>query len=117
VRATYGLIQIIAIGAASHSCGVYMAFWFPAVPAWVWVTAASVGLASINSFHVGWFGEFEYWFAFIKVLAIIIFILSVRCLSSVSPQRGRSGSGILSRTVVLCLTAGRHLACAHSRDH
>jgi amino acid transporter, AAT family len=74
VRATYGLIQIIAIGAEVTAVGIYMAFWFPAVPAWVWVTAASLGLVSVNTFQVGCFGEFEYWFALIKVVAIIVFI-------------------------------------------
>jgi L-asparagine transporter-like permease len=75
VRATYGFIQIIAIGAEVTAVAIYMAFWFPAAPSWIWVAAASLGLVSINSFQVGWFGEFEYWFAFIKVLAIISFIL------------------------------------------
>jgi amino acid transporter, AAT family len=75
VRATYGLIQIIAIGAEVTAVAIYMAFWFPAIPAWLWITAASLGLVSVNAFQVGCFGEFEYWFAFIKVLAIIVFIL------------------------------------------
>jgi amino acid transporter, AAT family len=75
VRATYGFIQIIAIGAEVTAVAIYMAFWFPAAPSWIWVAAASLGLVSINSFQVAWFGEFEYWFAFIKVFAIIFFIL------------------------------------------
>lgn len=75
VRATYGFIQIIAIGAEVTAVAIYLAFWFPAVPPWVWVLTASVGLVTINSFQVGWFGEFEYWFALVKVLAIIIFVL------------------------------------------
>lgn len=75
VRATYGFIQIIAIGAEVTAVAIYMAFWFPAAPSWIWVAAASLGLVSINSFQVRWFGEFEYWFAFIKVFAIIFFIL------------------------------------------
>ena len=75
VRATYGLIQTIAIGAEVTAVAIYMALWFPTVPAWVWVATASLGLVTINTFQVGWFGEFEYWFALIKVLAIIIFIL------------------------------------------
>ena len=32
VRATYGLIQIIAIGAEVTAVAIYMAFWLPAVP-------------------------------------------------------------------------------------
>jgi amino acid transporter, AAT family len=75
VRATYGLIQIIAIGAEVTAVAIYLAFWFPGIPAWVWIAAASLGLVTVNNFQVGYFGEFEYWFAFIKVAAIIVFIV------------------------------------------
>src|SRR5205814_1667746 len=35
----------------------------------------SVGLVAINTAQVGRFGEFEYWFALIKVVAIVAFII------------------------------------------
>ena len=63
VRATYGFIQILAIGAEVTAVAIYAAFWFPAVPQWVWVTTASVALVVINTAKVSRFGEFEYWFA------------------------------------------------------
>ncbi len=75
VRATYGLIQIIAVGAEVTAVAIYMSFWFPTVPGWIWVASASLGLVMINSLQVGWFGEFEYWFALIKVVAIVIFVI------------------------------------------
>ena len=74
VRATYGVVQIIAIGAEVTAVAIYFTFWFPAVPQWVWVVLVSAGLVTLNTLQVRWFGEFEYWFALIKVLAIIIFI-------------------------------------------
>jgi amino acid transporter, AAT family len=74
VRITYGLVQIIAIGAEVTAVAIYFTFWFPAVPQWIWVVAVSIGLVSINMLQVGNFGEFEYWFALIKVVAIIAFI-------------------------------------------
>jgi amino acid transporter, AAT family len=74
VRATYGLVQVIAIGAEVTAVGIYFAFWFPNVPGWTWVVLVSVGLVLVNALQVGNFGEFEYWFAMIKVLAIVIFI-------------------------------------------
>ena len=37
VRATYGLVQIIAIGAEVTAVAIYFGFWFPHVPAWAWV--------------------------------------------------------------------------------
>lgn len=74
VRATYAFIQILAIGAEVTAAAIYFAFWFPAVPQWLWVAAASVGLVAINTTQVSRFGEFEYWFALVKVTAIIAFI-------------------------------------------
>jgi L-asparagine transporter-like permease len=37
VRATYGLVQIIAIGAEVTAVAIYCGFWFPQVPGWIWV--------------------------------------------------------------------------------
>lgn len=75
VRATYGFVQIIAIGAEITAVAIYFAFWFPSVPQWAWVVAVSIGLVSLNTLQVSRFGEFEYWFALIKVLAIVVFIV------------------------------------------
>ncbi|HXW17176.1 MAG TPA: amino acid permease [Candidatus Acidoferrales bacterium] len=74
IRATYGVVQIIAIGAEVTAVAIYFGFWFPGVPQWIWVAAVSIGLVSINTLQVGNFGEFEYWFALIKVVAILAFI-------------------------------------------
>ena len=75
VRATYGLAQIIAIGAEVTAVAIYFAFWFPNVPQWAWIVGVSAGLITLNSLQVSRFGEFEYWFALIKVLAIVAFIV------------------------------------------
>jgi AAT family amino acid transporter len=75
VRATYAVGQIIAIGAEITAVAIYFAFWFPSVPQWAWVVAVSVGLVALNTLQVSRFGEFEYWFALVKVLAIVAFIL------------------------------------------
>ncbi len=75
IRATYGLVQIIAIGAEVTAVAIYFGFWFPRVPGWEWILLVSAALVTINALQVGNFGEFEYWFALIKVLAIIIFIV------------------------------------------
>lgn len=75
VRATYALIQIIAIGAEVTAVGIYFAYWFPTIPSWIWVAGVSIGLVALNTQQVARFGEFEYWFALIKVLAIVAFIV------------------------------------------
>ena len=74
VRATYGAAQIIAIGAEVTAAGIYISYWFPSVPQWIWVVLISSALVALNSMQVNRLGEFEYWFAMIKVAAIIAFI-------------------------------------------
>jgi amino acid transporter, AAT family len=75
VRATYGMAQIVAIGAEVTAAGIYMSYWFSNVPQWIWVVLVSAALVALNSMQVNRLGEFEYWFAMIKVAAIIAFIV------------------------------------------
>jgi L-asparagine transporter-like permease len=74
VRATYGAAQIIAIGAEVTAAAIYISFWFPNVPQWIWVVSISAALVAVNAMQVNRLGEFEYWFAMIKVAAILAFI-------------------------------------------
>src|SRR5579862_6019236 len=76
VRATYGVAQIIAIGAEVTAAGIYISFWLPNVPQWIWVVLVSSALVALNSMQVNRLGEFEYWFAMIKVAAIVAFIIA-----------------------------------------
>src|SRR6185295_16142424 len=57
VRATYAFVQILAIGAEVTAVAIYFTFWFPGVPAWVWVVGIAAVLVSINTAQVGLFGE------------------------------------------------------------
>jgi L-asparagine transporter-like permease len=75
VRATYGAAQIIAIGAEVTAAAIYISYWFPHVPQWIWVVLVSAALVAVNSMQVNRLGEFEYWFAMIKVAAIVSFII------------------------------------------
>ena len=75
IRYTYWLAQVIAVGGEAIAAGVYMTFWFPEVPVWMWSIGFAVILLYVNSRSVGNFGTFEYWFAFIKVAAIVVFII------------------------------------------
>ncbi|MGC5049665.1 amino acid permease [Micrococcus porci] len=68
---TYVFELAVVIVADTTAVTVYMAFWYPDVPAWVWVAATMVVLGLINVTHVGSFGEAEFWFSLIKVLAIV----------------------------------------------
>ncbi|KAF7729271.1 hypothetical protein EC973_004801 [Apophysomyces ossiformis] len=52
-----------------------MAFWLPNVPSYVWSIVFLVVILSLNLFSVKGYGEAEYWFALVKVLAVIVFII------------------------------------------
>jgi len=53
----------------------YMAYWFPHVPALVWVMIFSGFLLLVNFWDVGHYGRFEFWFAMIKVVTIAAFVV------------------------------------------
>lgn len=87
VRATYGLIQIIAIGAEVTAVAIYFQYWFPSTPQWLWVAVVSLLVVAINAANVGNFGELEYWFSLVKVLAIIVFIaVGIALITGLSPR-------------------------------
>jgi AAT family amino acid transporter len=75
VRWSYWLAQTIAIGEEVIASGIYARLWYPQIPLWVFVVFFSTAIVAVNAMHVGAFGAFEYWFAMIKVVAIVLFIL------------------------------------------
>ncbi len=75
VRYTYWAAQVIAIGSEAVAAGVYMGYWFPNVPIWLWSIAAAAALVGVNARSVASFGTLEYWLALIKVVAIVLFIV------------------------------------------
>ncbi|WP_201761973.1 MULTISPECIES: amino acid permease [unclassified Nonomuraea] len=75
VRWTYWTIQVIAIGGEVIAAGIYVQFWWPSLPLWLPVTVFSAVVLVVNTAAVKLFGEVEYWFAMVKVMAIIVFIL------------------------------------------
>src|SRR3984885_14234517 len=75
VRYTYWLAQVIAVGGEAVAAGLYMTFWFPTTPVWMWSVGFAFTLLYFNSRSVNNFGTIEYWFALIKVVAIVIFII------------------------------------------
>jgi L-asparagine transporter-like permease len=91
VRATYGAAQIIAIGAEVTAAGIYISFWFPNIPQWIWVVSISAALVALNAMQVNRLGEFEYWFAMIKVAAILSFIFVGIYLIFGNGSRGATG--------------------------
>jgi len=75
VRYSYWMAQVLAVGGEAVAVGVYMSFWFPSSPVWLWSLGFAAALLLVNSRSVKNFGAFEYGFALIKVVAIIAFIV------------------------------------------
>ncbi|HEX6454641.1 MAG TPA: amino acid permease [Trebonia sp.] len=75
VRWTYWAIQVIAVGGEMIAIGIYTQYWWPSLPLWLPVAIFSVALLVINAITVSMFGEVEYWFSMVKVVAIVAFIL------------------------------------------
>lgn len=65
--------SIIAIAEVT-AVGIYMEFWFPGSPQWIWAFASILVMGGINLCAAKVFGEFEFWFALIKVATILIMI-------------------------------------------
>ncbi len=75
IRYTYWAAQMrIAVGGEATAIAIYCQWWFPHTPKWIWILGFSVALLWVNARSVASFGSFEYWFAAIKVVAIVLFI-------------------------------------------
>lgn len=87
VRYTYWAGQCIAIGGEATAIAIYCQWWFPRTPQWLWILVFTVALLCVNAQSVGSFGTFEYWFAMIKVVAIVLFIVvGVALIFGVGPR-------------------------------
>ncbi|POX36062.1 proline-specific permease ProY [Streptomyces sp. Ru73] len=73
---TYAFEMVIVCIADITALGVYMGFWFPDVPRWIWVLAAIVVIGVLNLFSVKVFGELEFWLSLVKVVAICAMIVA-----------------------------------------
>lgn len=71
---TYALEMVVVCLADVTAFGVYMGFWFPGVPRWIWVLSIIFFIGAINLLSVKVFGEVEFWLSLVKVLAIVAMI-------------------------------------------
>lgn len=70
----YWFFWVIVIAIEATAGGAIVHGWFPAVPIWAWSLILTFLLTLTNIFSVKSFGEFEYWFSMIKVVAILAFM-------------------------------------------
>ena len=74
-RAGYWIAISVSVGANLVASATYMRYWFPTVPALVWIVSFSLVLIVINLRSVGDYGRFEYWFAMVKLITMAMFII------------------------------------------
>ncbi|WP_312099206.1 amino acid permease [Niallia sp.] len=72
---TYWFCWISIAMADLTAIGMYTQFWFPNVPQWLPGFIALIVLLIMNLATVKLFGEMEFWFALIKIVAIIALII------------------------------------------
>lgn len=75
VAVLYWLNWIMALASEFTAAGIIMRHWFPRSPTALW-SALFIGLVlGLNILSVRIYGEAEFWFASVKVVTIVIFIL------------------------------------------
>lgn len=74
--------------------GLYVQFWFPDVPAWVSAAVFLVLVTAINILDVRAFDEFEFWFAIVKVVAILAMIVLGLVIMTTGTGNGGVPTGI-----------------------
>ena len=82
-----GIADVIAISA-------YAQFWWPDLPQWAPAIACVAVLLSLNLLTVKLFGEVEFWFAMIKIVAIVTLVGTglYMVLTGFSSPAGRTAS-------------------------
>lgn len=71
----YWLCWAVAIGSEFTASGLLMRRWFPDVAVWIWCIIFAALLFGLNAISSKFFGESEFWFAIVKVAAIIALIV------------------------------------------
>ncbi|WP_042423186.1 amino acid permease [Streptacidiphilus anmyonensis] len=83
---TTGMADITAVA-------LYVHYWsaFSAVPQWVLALVALAVVLSVNLISVRLFGEMEFWFAIVKVAAIVLFlVVGIVLLATAHPIAGQT---------------------------
>ena len=71
---SYWLSWSVAVVGDAVVVGGFFQYWFPDVPAWVPAIAMMLTLFALNVLTVKLFGEVEFWFAIIKIIAVVTLI-------------------------------------------
>jgi aromatic amino acid transport protein AroP len=66
----YWLLEALVAITELTAAAAFMTYWFPNVPTWIWTFLFFVMINAINLMTVKAFGEMEFWFCLIKIVAI-----------------------------------------------
>ncbi|NIG62244.1 MAG: amino acid permease [Serratia symbiotica] len=67
----YWVLYVLVAMAELTAVGIYVQYWWPEIPTWVSAAVFFMVINAINMANVKVYGEVEFWFAIIKVAAII----------------------------------------------
>ena len=71
----YWVLYVLVAMAELTAVGKYIQFWWPEIPTWASAAVFFIAINAINLTNVKVFGEMEFWFAIIKVVAVVAMIL------------------------------------------
>ncbi|MGH3723758.1 MAG: amino acid permease [Mycobacterium sp.] len=75
----YWYFWVIVVGFEAVAGGKLIQDWLPHAPLWLVALLLMTAMTATNLFSVRSYGEFEYWFASVKVAAIVAFLLAGTC--------------------------------------
>ncbi|MDF7676239.1 amino acid permease [Neisseriaceae bacterium ESL0693] len=71
----YWYFWALLMGWEAYVAGKILNEWFPMIPIWGYMLVVIISLVIVNMLDVKNYGEFEFWFALIKVVAIVLFLI------------------------------------------
>ena len=71
----YWYFWALLMGWEAYVAGKILHSWFPMIPIWGYMLIVTVSLILVNLMKVKNYGEFEFWFALVKVTAIVVFLI------------------------------------------
>ncbi len=93
----FWVLLCTAVGLEGIGAAAIVHGWLPGTPEWVWVALFMVVFCGTNLAAVKNFGEFEFWFAALKVGAISLFlVLGVLAIAGILPGTDSPGTSHLS---------------------
>ncbi len=95
----YWFFWVVVLAVEATAGASILNSWVPDVPKWAWALIVMVVLTATNLASVSSYGEFEFWFAGIKVVAIAAFvIIGGLAVFGVLPGSDNPGAGLAHLT-------------------